>query len=89
MIKSILNNTINDAVEKRLYIAFWPGEDHDPEIWTQSDVMADFGQSDEVISMIMSLAEGDSIQETEANLVLVRIPSYLSLEGIHDLMTQN
>jgi len=40
------------------------------------------------MSLVNALTEGESIHETDSNLVLVRIPSYLSLEGVFDLMTQ-
>ena len=82
------NNIITDDQDKRIYIACWPGEEHGPEVWTQSDIEADFGDGYEFMSLVNALTEGESIHETDSNLVLVRIPSYLSLEGIFDLMTQ-
>lgn len=82
------HNIITDDQDKRIYIAFWPGEEHEPEVWTQSDIEADFGDGYEFMSLVNALTEGESIHETDSNLVLVRIPSYLSLEGIFDLMTQ-
>ncbi len=74
------NNTITTS--KRLYLALWPGEDYTPEVWTYEDVEADFGTSDEVMSYVAALEEGESLQETDSNLILVRIPPNISTQGL-------
>lgn len=68
------NNNINDLPQKRLFLAIWPGERHTPEIWTLSDVENDFGASGEIMLYINRLEVGESLHETESNILLFRIP---------------
>ena len=65
--------------DKRLFMAYWPGEKMHPEVWTMSTVKEDFGESQQIIEMIMDLAYGEEMYYEEGNLVLFRIPSYLKL----------
>ena len=65
--------------DKRLFMAYWPGEKMHPEVWTMRTVKKDFGESQQIIEEIMYLAYGEEMYYEEGNLVLFRIPSYLSL----------
>ncbi len=64
--------------DKRLFIAYWPGENLKPEVWTYETVKKDFGESQTVLNMIMSLEYGEELCYEEGNLVLLRVPSYLN-----------
>ena len=75
------NNTYQNGF-KLLFLAVWPGEDHHPEIWTRSDIAADFEDSPEVLSLIDKMDLGDSIRHEASNLVLIRIPDYLSQQSL-------
>ena len=75
------NNTYQ-ATFKPLFLAVWPGEDHAPEIWTRGEIAADFEDSPDVLSLIDKMELGDSIRHEESNLVLIRIPDYLSQEAL-------
>jgi hypothetical protein len=79
------NNNIDDLPQKRLFLALWPGEQFTPEIWTLSDVEQDFGESGEVMVYINRLEVGESLHETESNIVLYRIPENASTQ---ELMAQ-
>ena len=79
------NNNIDDLPQKRLFLALWPGEQFAPEIWTLSDVEKDFGESGEVMVYINRLEVGESLHETESNIVLYRIPENASTQ---ELMAQ-
>jgi hypothetical protein len=79
------NNNINDLPQKRLFLAIWPGEPYTPEVWTLSDVDKDFGESGEIMLYINRLEVGESLHETESNLVLFRIPENASTQ---ELMAQ-
>ena len=78
-----MNNRIDlsrSAIDdKRLFMAYWPGEKMYPEVWTMRTVKKDFGESQQIIEMIMDLAYGEEMFYEEGNLVLFRIPSYLNL----------
>ena len=78
-----MNNRIDlsrSAIDdKRLFMAYWPGEKMHPEVWTMRTVKKDFGESQQIIEMIMDLAYGEEMFYEEGNLVLFRIPSYLNL----------
>ncbi len=65
--------------DKRLFIAYWPGENLKPEVWTYETVKKDFGASQTVLNMAMSLEYGEELCYKEGNLVLLRVPSYLNL----------
>ena len=79
------NNNINDLPQKRLFLALWHGEKFTPEIWTLSDVEQDFGESGEIMLYINRLEVGESLHETESNIVLYRIPENASTQ---ELMAQ-
>ena len=79
------NNNIDDLPQKRLFLALWPGEKFTPEIWTRSDVEQDFGESGEIMLYINRLEVGESLHETESNIVLYRIPENASTQ---ELMAQ-
>ena len=66
--------------DKRLFIAYWPGEDQKPEVWTYETVKKDFGSSQEVLDMVMDLEYEEELYYKEGNLVLLRVPSYLNLK---------
>ena len=72
------NNHIDDLPNKLLFLAAWPGEGHTPEIWTLSDIERDFGSSGEIMYYIHKMQIGESLHETESNLILIRVPSYSS-----------
>ena len=47
--------------DKRLFMAYWPGEKMHPEVWTMSTVKEDFGESKQIIEEIMYLAYGEEM----------------------------
>lgn len=65
--------------DKRLFLAYWPGEDLKPEVWTYETVKKDFGESFEIMSIVKNLEYGEELCYKEGNLVLLRIPSYINL----------
>ena len=76
------NNHIDDLPNKLLFLAAWPGEGHIPEIWTLSDIERDFGSSGEIMYYIHKMQIGESLHETESNLILIRVPSYTSTQEL-------
>ena len=76
------NNHIDDLPQKLLFLAVWPGERHIPEIWTLSDIERDFGSSGEIMYYINKMQIGESLHETESNLILIRVPSYSSTQEL-------
>jgi len=71
------NRKITEADDKRLFLASWPGENIKPEVWTIASVEEDFGGSDQIMDMILSLRYNDELFYEEGNLSLIRIPSFL------------
>lgn len=65
--------------DKRLFLAYWPGEDLKPEVWTYETVKKDFGESFEIMSLVKNLEYGEELCYKEGNLVLLRIPSYINV----------
>jgi len=76
------NNNIDSLPQKLLFLAVWPGENHTAEIWSLSDVEEDFGESGELMYYINKMQVGESLHETESNVVLIRIPSYSSTQEL-------
>ena len=70
-----LSNTGVD--DKRLYLAFWPDEPGEPEVWTYSKAKEAFGELPQVMRMIMHLSYGEEMYHEESNFVLMRIPSWI------------
>jgi len=68
------NSAIDD---KRLYLAFWPDEPGEPEVWTYSKAKEAFGELEQVMTMIMNLSYGEELYHEESNFVLMRIPSWI------------
>ena len=76
------NNHIDDLPQKLRFLAIWPGKDHTAEIWSLSDVEEDFGSSGEIMYYIKKMQIGESLHETESNLILFRVPSYSSTQEL-------
>ena len=76
------NNTYNLNDDKLILLAQWPGEDFEPEIWSRSDIATDFDNNTDVLSLVDALGVGDSLHHEDSNLLLTRVPSFLSFNNI-------
>ena len=63
--------------DKRIYLAFWPDEPAEPEVWTFRKAREAFGEFPQVMRMIMHLSYGEEMYHEESNFVLMRIPSWM------------
>ena len=73
------------ADDKRLFLAFWPDEPGEPEVWTLSKVEEAFGEFPQVMRMVNGLAYNEELYHEESNFVLLRIPSWLDIPRKYEI----